>query len=86
MIIKWKLSCAVVLGLGGLTVPLHGQGFPNVTQTPGRLLTPLLAPQQGRTAVIAYNNDETVRGEAFAQVWSGGRLNSQGHKFTGTGK
>lgn len=34
----------------------RGQGFPNVTQTPGDLLTPLLAPNQGRTAVIAYHN------------------------------
>ena len=31
-------------------------GFPNVTQVPGRLLTPLLAPQQGRTAVLAFHN------------------------------
>lgn len=38
------------------TVPLFGQGFPNVPQTAGALLTPLLAPQQGRTAVIAYHN------------------------------
>ncbi len=36
--------------------PLLGQGFPNVPQTAGALLTPLLAPQQGRTAVIAYHN------------------------------
>jgi DNA-binding beta-propeller fold protein YncE len=56
MIIKWKAAWAAVLGLGGMTAPLHGQGFPNVTQTPGSLLTPLLAPQQGRTAVIAYHN------------------------------
>lgn len=56
MIIKWKAAWAVLLGFGGMTASLHGQGFPNVTQTPGRLLTPLLAPQQGRTAVIAYHN------------------------------
>ena len=31
-------------------------GFPNVPQVPGRLLTPLLAPQQGRTAVLAFHN------------------------------
>lgn len=31
-------------------------GFPNVTQAPGRLLTPLLEPQQGRSAVIAWHN------------------------------
>lgn len=45
-----------MLGLAAWPSPLRGQGFPNVTQTPGRLLTPLLAPQQGRTAVIAYHN------------------------------
>lgn len=35
---------------------LRGQGFPNHEQAPGALLTPLLAPEQGRTAVIAYHN------------------------------
>ncbi|MAS95271.1 MAG: hypothetical protein CMO55_18895 [Verrucomicrobiales bacterium] len=44
--------------LGFLLIPgyVSGQGFPNVVQTPGELLTPLLAPNQGRTAVIAYHN------------------------------
>jgi len=32
------------------------QGFPNVPQTPGTLLSGLNAPQQGRTAIIAYHN------------------------------
>ncbi|HSH93868.1 MAG TPA: Ig-like domain-containing protein, partial [Roseimicrobium sp.] len=32
------------------------QGFPNVPQTPGQLLTPLLEPMQGRTAVIEWHN------------------------------
>ena len=31
-------------------------GFPNVTQVPGTLLSGLNAPQQGRTAILAYNN------------------------------
>lgn len=45
-----------VLGIVGMPHFSSGQGFPNVPQTPGALLTPLLAPQQGRTAVIAYHN------------------------------
>ncbi|MEM8962479.1 MAG: Ig-like domain-containing protein [Acidobacteriota bacterium] len=31
-------------------------GFPNVPQTPGAILSGLNAPQQGRTAIIAYHN------------------------------
>src|SRR5262245_5559390 len=31
-------------------------GFPNVPQIPGRILSGLNAPQQGRTAIIAYHN------------------------------
>jgi DNA-binding beta-propeller fold protein YncE len=34
----------------------YGQGFPNVPQTPGAILSGLNAPQQGRTAIIAYHN------------------------------
>jgi hypothetical protein len=45
-----------MLCLFSATNGLFGQGFPNVVQTPGELLTPLLAPDQGRTAVIAYHN------------------------------
>ncbi len=32
------------------------QGFPNVAQTPGAILSGLNAPQQGRLAIIAYHN------------------------------
>ncbi|MEL7060437.1 MAG: Ig-like domain-containing protein, partial [Acidobacteriota bacterium] len=45
---------AVVVGLAASGV--LAQGFPNVTQTPGTLLSDLEAPQQGRTAIIAYHN------------------------------
>ena len=31
-------------------------GFPNVAQTPGAVLSGLNAPQQGRTAILAYHN------------------------------
>lgn len=37
-------------------VPPVVPGFPNVPQTPGTLLSGLNAPQQGRTAIIAYHN------------------------------
>ena len=35
---------------------LAGAGFPNAPQTPGTLLSGLLAPNQGRTAILAYHN------------------------------
>jgi hypothetical protein len=56
VIINGRFIVSLCLGLSGLPLSVCGQGFPNVPQTPGRLLTPLLAPQQGRTAVIAYHN------------------------------
>ncbi|MCP5477123.1 MAG: Ig-like domain-containing protein [Rhodanobacteraceae bacterium] len=31
-------------------------GFANVPQTPGTLLSPLMAPNQGRTSILAYHN------------------------------
>ena len=45
----------------GLAAPLAAQppvvpGFPNVPQTAGALLSGLNAPQQGRTAILAYHN------------------------------
>ena len=36
--------------------PATAAGFPNVAQTPGAILSGLNAPQQGRTAIIAYHN------------------------------
>lgn len=41
---------------GVSSLDLKGQGFPNIPRTAGELLTPLLEPNQGRTAVIAYHN------------------------------
>ena len=38
------------------TVPPVVAGFPNVAQTPGAVLSGLNAPQQGRTAIIAYQD------------------------------
>ncbi|MEM6456383.1 MAG: Ig-like domain-containing protein, partial [Acidobacteriota bacterium] len=52
----------VVFSLIGLLPAgtLHAQpvapGFPNVPQTPGAILSGLNAPDQGRTAIIAYHN------------------------------
>lgn len=56
MVIRWPALAGTAVGLASLPALVSGQGFPNVPQTPGALLTPLLAPQQGRTAVIAYHN------------------------------
>ena len=49
----------LLLSLAGLVafVPVAlAQGVPNVPQVPGTLLSGLNAPQQGRTAIIAYHN------------------------------
>jgi YVTN family beta-propeller protein len=37
-------------------IPPVAAGFPNVPQTPGAILSGLNAPQQGRTAIIAYQD------------------------------
>ncbi len=51
------LTFASACALGLLTAaPLAAAGFPNVPQTPGTLLAGLLAPNQGRTAILAYHN------------------------------
>lgn len=47
---------AILVVFFGVSGQIFGQGFPNVPQTAGSLLTPLLEPNQGRTAVIAYHN------------------------------
>jgi len=53
------------LGLGAFPLPSAAQsvppvtpGFPNVPQTAGAILSGLNAPQQGRTAIIAYHNGQ----------------------------
>ena len=52
-----------LLVLGGVAAASMAQigppvtpGFPNVTQVAGQLLSGLNAPQQGRTAIVAYHN------------------------------
>ncbi len=55
-----KFRILVSILTAGLALSSHraqSQGFPNVPQTPGALLSGgLLAPQQGRTAIIAWHN------------------------------
>lgn len=46
-----SLTLWTVLAAAGLA-----QGFPNTNQTPGAILSGLNAPEQGRTAIIAYHN------------------------------
>ncbi|HET7844989.1 MAG TPA: PKD domain-containing protein, partial [Xanthomonadales bacterium] len=40
--------------------PPPAAGFPNIARTPGQLLSPLMAPSQGRTAIIAFHNNILV--------------------------
>ena len=47
---------AFIVNMTSLATSSHGQGFPNVPQTPGAILSGLNAPQQGRTAILAYHN------------------------------
>ncbi len=38
----------------------HAQGFPNVSRTAGELLSGPIAPEQGRTAIIAWHGERIV--------------------------
>jgi DNA-binding beta-propeller fold protein YncE len=49
-------AISIGLGAAGAQGPPVTPGFPNVPRTPGELLSGLNAPQQGRTAVVAYHN------------------------------
>jgi hypothetical protein len=49
-------AISIGLGAAGAQGPPVTPGFPNVLRTPGELLSGLNAPQQGRTAVVAYHN------------------------------
>ncbi|HYD47459.1 MAG TPA: hypothetical protein VEB21_03895, partial [Terriglobales bacterium] len=50
------LTLALTAAAGAQVGPPVTPGFPNVTQVPGAILSGLNAPQQGRTAVLAYHN------------------------------
>lgn len=55
-----SFAALLVLGTFGLAAaqpfPDVTPGFPNVPQTAGQALAGLMAPEQGRTAIIAYHN------------------------------
>jgi len=53
-------------------LPVGNRGFPNVPQNPGMLLSGLNAPQQGRTAILAYHGGVlfTVPEEPSSQAGS----------------
>ena len=55
---KFRLLLTALCVAAGLNLEqAEAQGFPNVPQTPGTLLSGgLLEPNQGRTAIIAYHN------------------------------
>ena len=50
------LKVSLMILMLGLVSRSFSQGFPNVPQTPGAILSGLNAPQQGRTAILAYHN------------------------------
>lgn len=53
----FRIPCLLLMTfLVSTTAFAGGAGFPNVPQTPGTLLSGLNAPNQGRTAIIAYHN------------------------------
>ncbi len=56
-----RAALVIAASAAGFVAPAPAQppvvpGFPNVPQTAGALLSGLNAPQQGRTAIIAYHN------------------------------
>ncbi|MEM1247498.1 MAG: Ig-like domain-containing protein [Acidobacteriota bacterium] len=48
--------CFLGASLSQAAPPTVRTGIPNVQQTPGALLSELMAPGQGRTAILAYHN------------------------------
>lgn len=48
----WGAGTGALIAQGPPVTP----GFPNVPRTPGEILSGLNAPEQGRTAIIAYHN------------------------------
>ena len=62
MIRVLALIAALVPALAHAQVPPAppAAGFPNIARTPGQLLSPRMAPTQGRTAIIAFHNNVLV--------------------------
>jgi len=58
----FTISVAALAGLMLLAGPqsAEAQGFPNVTRTPGELLSGPIAPEQGRTAIVAWHGERIV--------------------------
>ena len=57
--VTFTLAVAILLATTvtfGQSLPPVVPGFPNVTQTPGTILSGINQPQQGRVAIIAYHN------------------------------
>jgi DNA-binding beta-propeller fold protein YncE/cytochrome c peroxidase len=52
ILLAWLIHAEVA----AQTVPPVVPGFANVPQMPGTLLSPLMAPTQGRTSILAYHN------------------------------
>ncbi len=52
----WILLLCSATALAQHSDPTPPTGFPNVARTPGQLIAGLIAPTQGRTALLAYHN------------------------------
>ena len=50
------LGIVPIIGLAQHSNPTVPAGFPNVTRSPGERIAGNIAPNQGRTAIIAYHN------------------------------
>jgi len=60
--VSWKRMAAAWLALAGWSVPSESsaQGFPNVARSAGELIAGPIAPEQGRTAIVAWHGERIV--------------------------
>ena len=58
MIMKTSLAILPLLAL--IVAPAVAQDFPNVARVPGELLAGPIAPEQGRTAIVAWHGGRVV--------------------------
>ncbi len=54
------LSVILTTALTSIPHDSSAQGFPNVARTPGELLAGPIAPEQGRTAIVAWHGERIV--------------------------
>lgn len=57
VVAEGALAILLLTALSGQAI---AQGFPNIARTPGELLAGPIAPEQGRTAIVAWHGDRIV--------------------------